>query len=205
MQATAGSAFDTIPRGTNVLVAGPPLTGKRELLYELLGGGTTDGTVFVSTRKRASVIEREYRQHAPEPALRVVDCVSGQFGRTQQTGHHRFVSSPGDLTGIGIRTSEFMRQLQSSCDSVGLGMHTLSTTLMYSDLRRVYQFLHVLTGRVQHAGFRGGFVLEDVGDLRSNSVLRQPFDALVEVREGDEGREARVRGLDVGPRTWTPL
>ncbi|WP_256296170.1 DUF7504 family protein [Haloarchaeobius salinus] len=205
MEATVGSALDTIPAGTNVLVAGPPLTGKRELLYELLGGDTTDGTVFVSTRKRASIVEREYRQRAPEPALRVVDCVSGQFGRPQQTGHHRFVSSPGDLTGIGIRASEFMRQLQETCDTVGLGMHTLSTSLMYVDLRQVYQFLHVLTGRVQHAGFRGGFVLEDVGDLRSNSVLGQPFDGLVEVREGETGREVRVRGLDIGPRAWTSL
>ncbi|MFC4406834.1 hypothetical protein [Haloarchaeobius iranensis] len=61
MHATVGSVLDTIPDGTNVLVAGPPLTGKRALLYELLGGDTSDGTVFVSTRKRASVIEREYR------------------------------------------------------------------------------------------------------------------------------------------------
>ncbi|WP_440988533.1 DUF7504 family protein [Haloarchaeobius baliensis] len=205
MQATVGSAFDTIPEGTNVLVAGPPLTGKRELLYELLGGGTTDGTVFVSTRKRASVIEREFRRHTPEPALRVVDCVSRQLGARREDQHHRFVSDAGDLTGIGIRASEFMRQLQASCDTVALGMHTLSTTLMYADLRRVYQFLHVLTGRVGGAEFRGGFVLDDVGDARSYSVLRQPFDALIEVRDEDDGREARVRGLDIGPRTWTPV
>ena len=205
MHATAGSVLDTIPRGANVMIAGPPLTGKRQLLYELLGGDTTDGTVFVSTRKRASTVEREYRQVAPGPALRVIDCVSGQFGETHRTGHHRFVSDPGDLTGIGIRTSEFMRQLQASCETVGLGVHTLSTMLMYSDLRRVYQFLHVLTGRVQSNDFRGGFVLEDVGDLRSNSVLRQPFDGLVEVRDGDEAREVRTRGLDIGPRAWTPL
>jgi KaiC/GvpD/RAD55 family RecA-like ATPase len=205
MQATAGSVLDTVPEGTNVMVAGPPLTGKRELLYELLDGSTADGTVFVSTRKRASVIEREYRQQSPEPALRVVDCVSNQFGAHSRTGHHRFVSDAGDLTGIGIRTSEFMRQLQSSCETVSLGMHTLSTTLMYSDLRRVYQFLHVLTGRVQHGSFRGGFVLDDVGDTRSYSVLRQPFDGLVEVRDGEHGREVRVRGLDIGPRTWTAL
>ncbi|MFD1647054.1 DUF7504 family protein [Haloarchaeobius litoreus] len=205
MHATIGSDLDTIPAGTNVLVAGPPLAGKRQLLYELLGGDTTDGTVFVSTRKRASVVEREYRQVAPEPSLRVVDCVSRQISPARETGYHRFVSDPGDMTGIGIRTSEFMRQLQASCESVGVGMHTLSTMLMYADLRRVYQFLHVLTGRVQTGDFRGGFVLEDVGDLESYSVLRQPFDGLVEVRDTDAGREVRVRGLDIGPRTWTPL
>ncbi|SDM71091.1 hypothetical protein SAMN05192554_10693 [Haloarchaeobius iranensis] len=135
----------------------------------------------------------------------MVDCVSRQLGSHRGDGHHRFVSDAGDLTGIGIRTSEFMRQLQASCDTVGLGMHTLSTTLMYADLRSVYQFLHVLTGRVGSGDFRGGFVLDDVGDARSYSVLRQPFDGLVEVRDGDEAREVRTRGLDIGPRAWTPL
>lgn len=205
MEATTGDVLGTIPHGTNVLVTGPPLTGKRELLYGLLDGGTTDGTVFVSTRTRASAVEREYRQVAPGPALRVVDCVSRQFGDAPSDGHHRFVSDAGDLTGVGIRASEFLRRLQASCDTVALGMHTLSTTLMYADLQRVYRFLHVLTGRVQSAGFRGGFVLEDVGDARSFTTLTQLFDGLVEVRDGAAGTEVRARGLELGPRTWTPL
>jgi hypothetical protein len=42
-------------------------------------------------------------------------------------------------------------------------------------------------------------------DSHAQSVLRQPCDGVVELRETDEGRELRCRGVDAGPRSWTPV
>jgi hypothetical protein len=39
----------------------------------------------------------------------------------------------------------------------------------------------------------------------ANDVLKQLFDAVVEVRRGDDGSEFRVRGGDFGPRSWTSV
>lgn len=209
-------ALDTgaVRDGSNVLVVGPPMTGKRELLYEVLAAdrGSDRATAFVTTRKAAGTIEPEYRDVHPDVAtLAVVDCVTRQrgFGRNEESPTRRLVSSAGDLTGIGIDLTDFMRRFHEDDDLSGasVGMHTLSTLLMYADVRRVYQFLHVLTGRVESSGFLGGFVLDTPVPQDSLGIIKQPFDGVVEVREVEEtgGREYRVRGLpsDAGPRAWT--
>ncbi len=200
--------------GTSVLIAGPPMTGKRELMYELLAGdgGADRGTTVVTTRKGADTVRREYGESDPDlPADRlfVVDCVSRQRGDGGRgTDRTRFVSHPGDLTEIGIRVTEFMRRLHTdpSVGTAGVGFHTLSTTLMYADLSRVFQFLHVLTGRVSSSGFVGAFVLDTPTTGNARAILSGAFDALLEVREADDAegtRQVRARGADVAPRSWT--
>jgi hypothetical protein len=203
-----------VPDGSNVLVVGPPMTGKRRLLYEVLAADRSGSraTGLVTTRKPADQLAMGYREvHPGVRSLAIVDCVTRQqgFSGGETTRERRFVSSAGDLTGIGIALTEFMHQFDDdpAVESASIGMHTLSTLLMYADVRRVFQFLHVLTGRVSSTGFLGGFVLDTPVPDASLGVLKQTFDGLVEVREVEEtgDREYRVRGLDgdVGPRTWT--
>lgn len=209
-------ALDTsaVPDGSNLLVVGPAMTGKRELLYDVLAAdrSATRATGLVTTRKPADQVAMAYRERHPGVhSLAIVDCVTRQqgFSGGQTTRERRFVSSAGDLTGIGIALTEFMHLFDEDPDveSASIGMHTLSTLLMYADARRVFQFLHVLTGRVASSEFLGGFVLDTPVPDASLGVLKQTFDGLVEVRDVEDtgAREYRVRGMPqaVGPRTWT--
>ncbi|WP_267641413.1 DUF7504 family protein [Haloarchaeobius amylolyticus] len=196
--------------GTNLLVAGPAMTGKRQLLYHLLGhsGEADHATSIVTTRKAADTVEREYRAVDPDVTrLGIVDCVSRQrgFGTVEESPTRRYVGNAGDLTGIGIRTSEFMRRFQAddTVDTASVGLHTSSTVLMYTELRRVFQFYHVMTGRVESAGYTGVFVIDTPTADNALAVLKQLFDGLVEVRESEDGRQLRVRGIEAGPRQWT--
>jgi len=217
MARTASDALQGTPTpGTSVLIAGPAMTGKRELLYELLAddGGPDRGTAVVTTRKRAATIREEYREHHPDlPDERtfLIDCVSRQHGQGRSDdGRTRYVSNPGDLTEIGIRLTGFMQRLHEDPEvtGAGIGLHTLSTTLMYADLSRVFQFVHVLTGRVESSGFVGAFVLDTPTAGNAEAILSGAFDAKLEVREADDDagtRQVRGRGTDVAPRTWTPF
>lgn len=201
----------SIPNGTNVLVSGPVMTGKRRVMNSLLASGDAAdrGTTVVTTRKPGDAVEREIRSLAPVPEemLTIVDCVSrsGNLGRVVSSGTRRYISDPGDLTGIGIALTEFMRRFyERNCDA-RVGLHVLSTLVMYVDFKRVFQFLHVVTGRIAASGFSGVFTLDEgiVSD-REESVLFQPFDAVLQLRER-ETPEIRVRGDDFGPRRWTPV
>jgi hypothetical protein len=227
--------------GSNVLVTGPPMTGKRRLLLRLLAaggsgdapgaGGRPDGgtrgkvetgagdgreddpdTVLVTTRRSAPAVAREFEAvGGRRDGLSIVDCVSrvGGLDRpTRRTADRRYASDPGDLTGIGIGVTEFVRRRYEGDRAARVGVHSLSTMLMYADLRRLFQFLHVVTGRIAACGFVGAFVADGgVLDDRELAILRQPFDALVELREstGRSGRELRVRREDGGGIGWTPL
>ena len=197
--------------GTNVLVAGPAMTGKRRLLFDLVGASPDRAGVLITTKRDADRFRREFdaaRTDAEEWDLRTVDCVSKRRGvrSVQDTDRTHYVTSAGDLTGIGISTSGFLREFYHADRAARVGLHSLSTLLMFADLRQVYQFAHVITGRIESSGFCGAFALDTTSpQSESLNVLTQVFDALVEVRDGDDGPELRVRGDDFGPRRWTPF
>jgi KaiC/GvpD/RAD55 family RecA-like ATPase len=201
--------------GTNVLVSGPVLTGKQRLVLRLLAAGTPAerGTVIATTRTRGDAIARAFEEIAgdvPEDRLAVVDSSSATPDRLRRgSPTRRLVGSPGDLTGIGIGLTEFMHRFYHRDGAARVGVHSLSTMLMYTEFRRLFRFLHVVTGRIDSSAFVGAFAVDSSAmDPRELSVLTQLFDSVVETRVGDEGTEFRVRGADagtLGPRTWTGL
>lgn len=199
-----------IPSGTALLVTGPPLTGKRELGYRLLadGRGERGATVFVTTLKVGTTVAGEYREvHADQAPdlLSVVDAV-GEGSTHGGDDRLQYARGPGDLTGIGIQASKALESFETRGDvaDVRFGFHSLSPLLMYSDLERVYRFLHVLTGRIRTAGHVGMFVLTESEGSSTVDALGGLFEGMVQVRDEGE-RELRVRGIDVGPSAWTPF
>ncbi|MFB6282000.1 MAG: hypothetical protein ABEH40_08275, partial [Haloferacaceae archaeon] len=197
--------------GTAVLLAGPALSGKRELLLSLLASGGADGrgTVFVTTRRDGDATARALAERGvPTDLISVVDCVSrgSSFDRVRDAPGRRYVADPGDLTGIGIAVTEFLREHRRHGRTPWFACHSLSTTVMYADVRAVFRFLHVTLGRVRDADGIAVAALDGatVSDA-DRAVLAQPFDGLLEVREREGRDEIRARGVPVAPRSWTPV
>jgi len=207
-----GNGFDgrSVAPGTNLLIEGPPMTGKRDLAFRILGRGATDGegAIVVTTKDSADRIDEEFRDIAgvTDPLLGIVDCVTRQQGTgTPLEGELiRYASSPVDLTGIGIELSELLREFyqERGATENRVLLHSLSTLLMYSNLQTVFRFLHVFTGRIQSADALGLFVIDSTGhDAQTMSTLKQLFDGAIEVREQDGQREARLVGVE-DASTW---
>ncbi|MFB6080412.1 MAG: hypothetical protein ABEJ81_05385 [Haloferacaceae archaeon] len=197
--------------GTAVLVTGPAMSGKRELMLSLLAADDTDdhSTVFVTTRRDATSTARDLGERGvPEDRLSIVDCVSRErsLDRVRAAVGRRYVADPGDLTGLGIAITEFLRDHDRGEPTPWLGCHSLSTTVMYADVRRVFRFLHVVLGRIRSVDGVALVALDEsaVSEV-DRSVLSQPFDARLEVRERDGRDEVRARGVQVAPQAWTPV
>ncbi|MGB9963653.1 ATPase domain-containing protein [Halobacterium sp. CBA1126] len=200
--------------GTNILVEGPPMSGKRELGFDVLATGARagEGAIVVSTKDSAERVIEDFADHVgdAEPLLGVVDCVTKQQGMGTATESElvRYASSPVDLTGIGIELSELLRALyqQRGVTENRILLHSLSTLLMYSDLQTVFRFLHVFTGRVQSADALGVFVVDSSAhDEQTVSTLKQLFDGIVTIREREDGGfEARLVGVEDGT-DWRDL
>jgi hypothetical protein len=199
---------EALDPGTALLVSGPAMSGKRALVVDLLASERPSGeraTVAVTTRRSAAAFERDYVAaggRAEEAS--VVDCVTrlGGFERVRDAPNRRYVSDPGDLTGVGIATTELLRRAADDGAAPWLGIHSLSTMRMYATVDRLFRFLHVLVGRVR--ALDGVLVAALDGDGEDAAVLAQPFDGRLDVRDGDDGPEVRARGLPVAPREWTP-
>jgi hypothetical protein len=200
---------DRLDPGTSVLLAGPAMTGKRRLMFDLVGGSRDDAAILVGTKRGAERFRREFTETLPDPDgwdVRVIDCVTKGRGmrRVRDSETTKYVTNAGDLTGIGIATSGFMREFYHADVQARFGLHSLSTLLMYADLQRVFQFSHVMTGRMETADIAGVFSLDTTSrNTESLDVLKGLFDTLVEVKDTDDGPKMRVRGGDFGPRQWT--
>lgn len=203
----------TAPPGTNVLVTGPPMTGKSELAFEILAQGAKreEGTIVVTTNDTGESILSSYRESVPEldrERVGVVDCVSKQQGTqsSSQTDGVEYASSPVDMTGIGIKLSEFIRTFyqQRDIEQNRVLLDSISTLLLYSDLQTVFRFLHVFTRRIQSANALGVCVIDSTThDEQTMSTLKQLFDGEIEIRQGDADEpELRVRGIDTDFTEW---
>lgn len=200
-----------IDPGTSILVAGPAMTGKRDLMLDIVEGSADSVGCLVTTKKSASRVREWFDSVVPDPeawSLTIVDCVgaSGVFGEPTDTDVVR-VSSPRDLTGIGIKLTGFLqRQHTAGTTDPRIGFHSLSTLLMYTDLGTVYRFSHVINSRINTAGAVMAVTLDTTSrNTDAVETLSGVFDALVEVDTDEGGRKLRVRGDSFGPSSWTYL
>jgi len=188
---TLGPPFDetTVEPGTNLLVAGPPLVGKRRLAVEALATGTRndEGVIVVSTRDSAARIREHLRTLAgdtPASMVAVVDAVTEHIGRSGDDDWTKYVASPRDVSAIGVKFSEFIQSFYTEHERERnrVFVDSLSTLLVYSNLQTVFRFLHVFTSRVENAGGLGLYTLESTAhDDEVRTMLSQLFDGTITV------------------------
>jgi KaiC/GvpD/RAD55 family RecA-like ATPase len=184
----------SVEPGTNLLVSGPPLTGKRALALDLLAEGTRrgEGAIVVTTKDSAERVLGQYEKrvaYETEPVA-VVDCVTRQqgVGDATETELVKYASSPVDMTGIGIKLSEVLQAFtaERGIERNRILVHSLSTLLMYSNLQTVFRFLHVFTGRIQSVGALGLFAIDSTAhDDQTMNTLKQLFDGVVTTAEDE--------------------
>lgn len=96
------------------------------------------------------------------------------------------VSSPGDLTGMGMRVSEILSRWAGDGNEVVVCFHSLTALLQFVDLQRAFQFLHVLTARIDNVGATSHFHMDPTAhDERDINTLTSLFDAVVAFEDGE--------------------
>jgi KaiC/GvpD/RAD55 family RecA-like ATPase len=184
-----------VPPGTNVLLSGPPLTGKRALGFDILASGLDrgEGAVVVSTKDSADRVIKRFDARLDDTAdnFAVIDCVTKQQGISDLKDDDlvKYASSPVDMTGIGIKFSEVLEEFYQTrgVSQNRVMLHSLSTLLMYSDLQTVFRFLHVFTGRVQSIDGFGLFSIDSTAhDDQTMNTLKQLFDGIITTHEEGE-------------------
>lgn len=210
---------DTLPvegirPGTTVFVAGPSMSSARDLALKigLPEGPTEERSVLVSTGTGAEKLLRRCERVAPSvdpTSLAVIDA-SGRSSGDTRGARIETVSGPGDLTGMGIRLSKLYEAYHADgLERIRTGVISVSTLLMYVDVRTAFRFLHTLAGRIAAIGGLGIFYIDPTShDTESTNMLTQLADGRIDVREAEEretAAELRVRGLADQSRRWTPF
>ncbi|MFB6162238.1 MAG: hypothetical protein ABEJ86_02200 [Halococcoides sp.] len=206
--AVDGLPFDPIPAGRAILVVGSGIDGARLVQSRLLVGPPEEGILVVAADRGVESAVESLQEVDPElddDRIVAVGCA----GESNQTGgvRTRSVSTPTDLTGIGIRFSEGHRDLEAAgYDRVRSGIASLTTLVSTAtDLRPIYRFLHSFTGQVRS---QKGLLVCAIDDATVDDevfrTIESTFDARIEVEGGDE-RRVRLRGLAGQRDDWVAL
>ena len=198
-----------LPAGTNVLITGPPMVGKRELAFRLLAVGHQEGegVLCVTTSASAASMLDEFERQVPtldRDRVAIVDCSGGDSQQAIRDIATERVASPGDLTGISIGTAKLLQRFsKQNVSEVRHGLVSISTLIQYLDLQTVFKFLHIYTSRIEDTGGLGVFTMDgDSHDPKTTNTVTSEFDCVIELRETENGREVRVKGLPGASRSW---
>lgn len=189
-----GDEAAAVPDGTSVLFRGPSAETE-PLLYDAVAEGIEAGeaAIVITTNRSAQrvVDELAARDALATDRLGVVDCASGEEEPGDLQGVPvRQLSSPGDLTGLSLEFAKLLQGFdQQGVDGdVRVCLNTVSTLLMYNEVRTVFRFLHVFSSRIRSADLLGLFTLDPtMHDDQTTNTVRTIFDA--EMTPADDGVE----------------
>lgn len=188
---------DPVPAGTNVLVLGPPMVGRDDLIAEFVATGIAAGQpgVVVSATDPAATLRRDHP--GLDRAFVVDSSTAGEGDGFDPDGRIASVATPDDITGIGMAIVKCTRAIgDTASEGVRIGVVGLSTILQYTDQQRVFNFLHTLTGRISAAGYVGLFGLDpSVHDDQTVNTIMSQFDGAIRLTETDDGIAFETVGL----------
>ena len=206
------AAIGGIRKGSNIMLIGPPMSGKEVILYYIMYNGAAkneNAVITVTTRESAISILEWFKDHKlvlPLARVGIVDCVTKTLGGAAVENENiKIASSPVDLTGIGVKISQFFEEyyMKKNIRKTQLHINSLSTILMYSNIQTVFRFLHVFTGRIKATGALGIYTIESgMHDEQSIATLKQLFDGMIEIKSENDKNFIRVVGLSPKPTPW---
>ncbi|VVB93906.1 KaiC [uncultured archaeon] len=201
-----------IKKGSNIILIGPPMSGKEVILNQIMYHGAAENEsaiISVITNEPGTrMLERfkENKLDLPQSRIGIVDCITNLIGSgIDEDENIKIANSPVDLTGIGVKISQFYEKFFTikNIHKIQLDINSLSTLLMYSNIKKVFRFIQVFTGRIKEAGGLGIFVLESgIHDMQAIVALTQLFDGIIEVKSENDKNFIRVIGLSPKPTQW---
>lgn len=202
--------LDAVAAGTSLLIAGPPMTGKADLAFDVLAAGVRrdQGALVATTETSATSAAESFHRVVGDPSdrLAIVDAHGNETRSSAPEGWVvEYASSPSDLTGISIAVTECLRAFEErGVTDLRLSFRSISTLLYYLDAEDVFRFLHVFTSHIERADILGVFTLNETAhDERTIGMIQTVFDGMLQVRETDAGdRQVRAVGLAGGPTDW---
>jgi hypothetical protein len=92
------------------------------------------------------------------------------------------VSSPSDLTGLGMRISRQLSDWADDDSRIVVDFDSLTTLLEYAPRESVFKFMHVLKGRIDAADAVAHYHMDPAAhDTKEISTFKSLMDAVVEI------------------------
>jgi len=194
------------PAGSNILLIGPPMSGKSTIAMQFIHHGLTldEAGIFVSTNDAAETVQRNMLvfgwDTAPfekRGAMKFVDCYSMMLdAKISDTYSIRRIPSALAFTRLNVVLSELCAQFWKLQTPIRVALDSVSSLLMYANPEAVTRFLHVLGGRLKKLNAVNLLILEKgMHDARVETTLQQLSDGVINLRHEGKERSLEILGL----------
>jgi hypothetical protein len=201
--------------GSNILILAPPMSYAEQLAFALVRPLPGEYSIILSTNERASEVVDYFKQNGSDKRfVGVIDAITkSSTPAIADTQRLMFVTSPTDLTGIGIKFSNMIESIFEGKFSEGepglfpppirFCINSISTLLMFRRLEILYQFLHVITAKLKKTEGVGIYLInKESFDDKTISLIKQLMTAVIEIKVTDDGNYLRIQGIRGVAMEW---
>jgi KaiC/GvpD/RAD55 family RecA-like ATPase len=189
----------------NILLLGPPFSGKSTLAFQFLTTGLKSGkrAIIVTTtdtpegiRGKARAYGWNLKEYEDRGELRYIDCYSQIVGLPPENSAAVFRSgiTEGHFEKISLIISAIISDYWTEGSEIRLVFDNLSTLFYYSDLVAIVRFLHILLGRLKAANVTSMLILESgIHDEQITTIMRSLCDSVLQLAA--DGNRHYIQGI----------
>lgn len=197
--------------GSNILLFGEPLCGKKLILMQYIYEGLRSQTpgIFVLTdfgyqewKNRMKNSGWDLNEYEKSGMVQAIDCFSRQFEPSLKSGGNiSFANGPAALSNISLHIAKVQDMIVQEFPHHRFALHSLSSLLEENDEQTFFRFLQFMTGRFRREGAISMFTLEKgMHDSKQVKMIEHLMDGIIEFEDG----KLRVRGFAGSDGKWHP-
>ena len=202
-----------IPFGSNVLVYGPPFTGKEVLMSVFIAEGLKKGipAVWIMTEKSPKEIREEmmfvlsgYEEYEKRGLVKYVDAYSRSMGDESQDPYTEYIESPTDYESIQKAIETVTKSFKEQHEYYRVAFRSISTLIAYLDPGTAFRFLSPVVGRRKRDGAVAMYTIEKgVHGEQEIQMIGSLMDGMIEFKVENLNTFLAVKGIcDVQSRAF---
>ena len=202
-----------VPFGSNVLIYGPPFTGKEVVVNRFIAEGLKKGVpaIWVLTDKSPADIREEmlyilsgYEEYEKLGLVRYVDAYSRSMGETKKEEDVVYLDQPADHEGIMREVDRITGELLQEHKYYRLAFRSISTLIAYLDSSTAFRFLNPFAGKRKRQKSVSMYLIEKgMHTEQEIQMLGSMMDGMVDFKVEQLSTFLSIKGIcDVQSRAW---
>jgi KaiC/GvpD/RAD55 family RecA-like ATPase len=202
-----------IPFGSNILIYGPPFTGKEVTINGFVAEGLGKGipAVFVITDKLPSEIREEmmfivsgFEEYERLGLVKFIDAYSRSIGIEDNEDNVTYVDDPTDHKEIMKAVDSVAKELLKTHKYYRLAFRSISTLIAYLDSNTAFKFLQPFCGKRKRERCVAMYAIEKgMHDEQDIQMIGSVMDGMVDYKVEQLKTFLSIKGIgDVQSRAW---
>jgi KaiC/GvpD/RAD55 family RecA-like ATPase len=202
-----------IPFATNILIYGPPFTGKETTINSFIGEGLAKGVpaILVITDKLPAEIREEmmfmvsgFEEYERLGLVKFIDAYSRSIGIEDEEPNVTYINDPTDHVAISKAVDVTAKELMKTHKYYRLAFRSISTLIAYLDSGTAFKFLQPFCGKRKRERAVAMYVIEKgMHDEQDIQKIQSVMDGMIDYKIEQLKTYLAIVGIcDVQSRAW---